>query len=188
MTHDQVPIDRASLARIPWVVVGLAALWLVIALPFFTDAACSLFVLMLLGCGGVFVGLLWIRMTIKKPSLLRAPARRWWLCVPLVAVLGFFLLVTDWGLALRVVLCERALTQYVASLPDDAAPDSTPCRVGLFWVNKTKVYRGDVHLYTSHSFLNEHGMAYIPTGIRSPAPRIRVKHLYGNWYRFEWKF
>ena len=109
------------------------------------------------------------------------------MAVPTAGALGFALAVTDWGLALRVALCEGTLCSYVDGVLPGAKPDRTPRWVGLFRVEETQEYGGAVYLYTSRSFLNRHGVAYIPPG-GNPAPRIGVHHLYGSWYSFVWRF
>ena len=56
-----------------------------------------------------------------------------WLAVPTAGALGFALAVTDWGLALRVALCEGTLCSYVDGVLPGAKPDRTPRWVGLWW-------------------------------------------------------
>jgi hypothetical protein len=104
-----------------------------------------------------------------------------------VGVLGCALLVTDRGLALRVVLSEAALSEYAGAVVAAGVTDGRPGRVGLFWVDEVSVYDGGVYFYTTWSFLNRHGVAYLPPGT-APAPRISVQQLYGPWYSFEWRF
>jgi hypothetical protein len=161
--------------------------WLVAALPFLSDAACNTFVELGLLASGALIGLAWVVLTALRLSLLPGSFRWQWLSVPLAGILGFALLVTDWDLAVRVALSESALRRHVESVPPDAPSDETQRWIGLFHVEETEEYDGAVYLFTCQSFINRHGVAYIPPGSKV-APRMRVSHLYGSWYSFEWRF
>jgi hypothetical protein len=95
--------------------------------------------------------------------------------------------VTDLGLTLRVALCEAALRDYAAKVSAEGVRDEPPRWVGLFQVEEATVFDRGVYLYTSWSFLNRHGVAHLPPGSK-PAPRTSLRHLYGSWYSFEWRF
>jgi len=84
-------------------------------------------------------------------------------------------------------ISEESLQSYVASVPAGALPDRTRRWVGLFRVEETEEYGGAIYLYTSHGFLDRHGIAFLPPGT-TPAPRMSVRHLFGPWYNFTWRF
>lgn len=64
-----------------------------------------------------------------------------------------------------------------------------PRRVGLFWVDGTENKGGAVFLYTSSSFLNRHGIVYVPPGQATPSIKGRVnEQLVGPWHSFTWRF
>jgi hypothetical protein len=168
----------------------MAWLWLLAALPFVTDAACFLFVVALLAITWIMLALAWLCGLFEARYLLRSSsARRWWLSAGLAGLLGLLLAFTDVGFILRVALSERALNAYVASVPPgtrNATHTNRP--VGLFLVGGTEERDGVVVLYTSSSFLDRHGIAHIPEGAIPPSNLRSVKHLFGSWYSFRWKF
>ena len=110
-----------------------------------------------------------------------------WFSVPFAGALAIGLALTDWGLMLRVALCEAELADYAATVSAEGLPADLPGRVGLFHVDWVTTYDGGVYFYTATSFLNRHGVAHLPPGSK-PAPRTFVRHLYGRWYRFDWLF
>jgi hypothetical protein len=111
----------------------------------------------------------------------------WWLAVPATAIFGAALQVADVGLTLRVALCEDSLDRFVATVKPGGKGDHEPRWVGLFRVDYVQEYEGGVYLFTSDSFINQNGVAHLPNGA-PVAPRMRVRHLYGPWYNFEWRF
>ncbi len=125
----------------------------------------------------------WLIFTLLHPMLLSRAIAPIWLTVPLAGLLGIVLVTTEVGLLARVALSDTALRKHIAK----AQPAAPQCWVGLFQVEESRSYDGGVYLFTSHSWLNRHGVAHIPAGSKI-APRIRVRHLYGEWFRFEWKF
>jgi hypothetical protein len=174
-----------------WSVISIIAaawLWFLAALPFFTDAACDFFVFFVLGFAGVLIGISWLTLTSALPRLRRPPTLWWWLSVPMVGILACVLLASDWPFALRVALSERALQRHVDAFPRDTPPDRVPRWVGLLHVNETEESDGAVFIYTSTSYLNRHGVAHIPPGSNPMLKIVRRQHLYGDWYKFEWKF
>jgi hypothetical protein len=167
--------------------VVLAWLWFLLAIPFVTDAACRFDAFLLLAWSGGLIGFVWLVVTLVYPALLKRPTRLRWLSVPLAGLLVVVLMVTGWGLLVRVFLCEGSLQDSVANVPANSEADWSPRRVGLFWVEDVKEYDGGVYLFTTQSFVSRHGVAHIPDGIQV-APRVSVRHLYGSWYSFEWRF
>src|SRR5262249_46520297 len=112
---------------------------------------------------------------------------RRWLTVPLVGALGVLIILkAEWILMAQVKLSEGRLRSYVASVAPGTI-DQTSRWVGLIRIEETEGYEGAVYLYTGTIFLNRVGVAYMPEGTQ-PAGRIRVDHLYGPWYWFEWRF
>jgi hypothetical protein len=168
--------------------VGTAWLWLLVVLPFITDAACSWLLWPFLAGSGIVVGVIWFPITAAEPRLLRLRRIWWWASVPLVGVLAVLLQIGDLGLTARVFLCEAQLNHYIAEVQPGAGHDCTARRVGLFSVDKTQIYsNGAVYFFTSQSFLNSHGVAYVPEGVGA-ASRMSLRRLYGCWCRFDWRF
>jgi hypothetical protein len=179
-------VERPLSLLVPRLAAVAAWLWLAVAIPSLTDAACNFFLWLLLAASGGSLGVAWLALTCAKPSLLRPPAGAWWLAVPAAGALGVGLLVTDLGLRLRVALCEDSLSRLVAAVKP-GEQDHEPRWVGLFQVQEVHEYQGGVYLFTSQSWLNRHGVAYLPDG--APVePRMSVCHLYGPWYSFDWFF
>jgi hypothetical protein len=176
-TTRRLPLAARVLAGGTWV-------WLLFAVVHFTDAACSVFAFFDVAATGLVLGFLWISFTALDPWLLR---RYVWLSVPFAGALAVGLALTDWGLVLRVALCEADLADCAATVSAGRLPEDLPGRVGLFHVDWVTRYDGGVYFYTSTSFLNRHGVAHLPPGAK-PAPRTSIRHLYGRWYSFEWFF
>ena len=182
--EPDVSLRFPLLARL---VVGLAWGWFAFAILWLTDAACMLLnLLALVGCG-FLIGLFWIVVTAIWPYLLRRPFCIVWFTVPLVGMIGVGLACTDVGLRTRVMLCEWALAADVERVRAEGVQAEHTRTVGLFTVEDTRTYDDGVYLFTSQSFMNWHGVAHIPRGSRV-APRMSVRHLYGQWYSFEWRF
>jgi hypothetical protein len=164
-------------------------LWLLAAIPFFTDAAVNVFVLALFGLSGIVIGVFWLILSGLNPCLLKPPFRRQWLMVPAAGAIGLGLLFTDYGLMLRVALSETALDHGLEAVPSGA--DSfvvAPRFIGLFVVTGITEHDGGKYLFTCTSFINRNGIARIPAGAKLPPSFRRVHHLYRDWYSFEWKF
>src|SRR5262249_33980231 len=166
------------------VLTVLAFLWLAVALPFLTDAGCNMFVGLGLAASRAVLGIIWLSFL---PVGWRA-GRRWWLSAGGAGCLGLGLGLTHVGLVGRVALSESSLEAYAAEVrPDFLHP---PRRVGLFLVDGESTQAGIVFLYTSQSFLNREGLAYVPPGTELPAqiPRHHLRHLYGPWHWACWRF
>jgi hypothetical protein len=170
----------------------LAWLWLVAALPFLTDASCNLFVGFALSGTWLLLAVAWLVMPFSMPAfLLQRAARRRWLAAGFAGSLGLILAFTDVGLMIRIALCEASLSGYAAQIPpNDGNSLHVPQPVGLFLVNGEENYQGIIFLYTSSAFINREGVAYVPPSTLPPSqlPRRRLRHLYGPWYCFTWKF
>jgi hypothetical protein len=118
------PSDGSGFSR-TWLRLAEAAgvLWLVAAIPFFTDAAVNVFVLTLLGLCGIAIGAAWLILSAWNPYLLlKPPFRRHWLIVPAAGALGLVLLFTDYGLMLRVALSETALEHSLEAVSAGRVP------------------------------------------------------------------
>jgi hypothetical protein len=165
-------------------------LWLLGAIPFFTDAAVNVFVLALFGLSGSVIGVFWLILSGLNPYLLKPPFRRQWLIVPAAGAIGLGLLFTDYGLMLRIALSQTALHHALEAVPSgaDTFVLDEPRRIGLFRVTKITEYDGAKYLFTCTSFINQNGIARIPAGAKLPPSFRRVHHLYRDWYSFEWHF
>jgi hypothetical protein len=122
--------------------------------------------------------------------LTRGP-RIWWLSAAVAGGFGIFLSFTTIGLQLRIALSESALTDYALQVVKNGGEFShKPRPVGLFFVDGEEQYEGVVFLYTSQSFINREGVAYVPPGVNAPQqiPRHRLRPLYGPWYICYWLF
>ena len=205
-------IDSGTLyARI---LAALAWLWLVVALPFITDAACDMFVAIVLGFTWMALALSWLCGLFAVPFIFRSSLARlilktfgvtedeivqflprsssgrlWWASAGLAGLVGLLLAFSDAGLILRVALSERALNGYVAAVPPGTKNSSHPNRlVGLFFVDGTEESNGVVALYTSSDFLDRQGIIFVPDGATAPGSFWDLRHLHGKWYRFRWHF
>jgi hypothetical protein len=170
-----------------WPIVAAAWVWLPFAVVYLTDAACPIHVEILLFLTGATLAVAWLILTAWSFTYFRKALPFGWFSVPLIGAFAMTVGSTDFGFTARVVLSETALQRYVESLPPGDMTDRTPQSVGLFHVHETEKYDGAVYLYTSSGLLNQNGVAYKPPGSQ-PAPRMRVWHLYGPWYSFEWRF
>jgi hypothetical protein len=192
--EDNVPsvalnesMDRDALYAM--VLAAMAWLWLLAALPFLTDAACQFPVAGVLAITWMILALAWLCGLLLAQSVLRSSsARRWWLSAGLAGLLGLLLAFTDVGFLLRVAISERALNAYVAAVPAGTTNAIHSIRqVGLFLVDGTEESNGVVVLYTSSSFLDRQGVAFVPEGV-IPPQHLSMKHLFGPWYSFRWRF
>jgi hypothetical protein len=165
----------------------IAWLWLLIAVPFVSEPHHNLFAMLFLGASGFCIGMTWVLYSVTWPQFLSQPSRKWWLSIPLAGSLGVALLFSNYGLALRIMLCENSLREYIATVPPGQPADGKVQWIGLFRVEEVTEYQGAVYFYTGAGFLDRSGLAYIPPGLL-PTPKIRVHHLYGPWYTFVWRF
>jgi hypothetical protein len=61
--------------------------------------------------------------------------------------------------------------------------------VGLFQIDRLDKSPGAFALYTSdYGLFDRAGVAYVPPGSQPPSGVRIIHHLYGDWYRFWWKF
>jgi hypothetical protein len=174
----------------PRLLAMLAWLWLLVALPFLTDASCVVFVGLALTCGWLGLGVAWLLLPLVARGALSTGARRaWYVAAAAAGVLGLVLAFTDVGLTARVAISDPGLTAYVEEVTSGAGKSPLPPRwVGLFRVNRTLEYDGVVVLFTSQDFIDEQGVAYIPPGKQLPSRFHPVRHLYGHWFWFNWHF
>jgi hypothetical protein len=170
-----------------WLLIGAAWIWFIFALIYLTDVACPFGAVGVLGGSGLLLAVGWLFRTAAWPLPLSRVAFLCWLSVPFAGLLGCLLVLTGWGLTLRVMLSEAALSSRAASAIAEGAPDWKPSLVGLFDVDEVQVFDGGVYFYTTWSYLNRHGVARLSPG-RALAPRTSVHHLYGPWYTFTWRF
>lgn len=164
------------------VLAWLAGLWLAFALVFLTDASCFILIGFGLAFGWLVLVLLWAVLAAVEPAVFRCRAsRRRWLAAGTAAGLGVALATTDVGLVVRVALCQSALVRYAEQVGPDSYQSHEWRRVGLFLVDGHEQKDGIVYLYTSQSFLDREGIAYIPAGTTAE-PFHQVRHLFGPWY------
>jgi hypothetical protein len=168
------------------VLAVLAWLWLATALPFLTNTGCDLLVGLWLVASWILLGTIWLAVS---PLCWRV-GLWWWLSAGVAGCLGLLFSFTNVGLVLRVILSESSLTAYASEvMPDNASFLHGPRRVGLFEVDGEASYDGIVFFYTSQSFLNREGLAYVPSGkVPAQIPRHSLQHLYGQWYWACWRF
>lgn len=166
--------------------------WLIVALPFVTDAACNIFLVFLFSLAWLALAATWLAFA---PSLRRFngwPDLRWWLSAGMAGLVGLVLAFTDIGLMARIALCEPALVRHAEDVRtaggNDAVHGFRP--VGLFLVDGEEYVDGVLFLYTSHGFIDREGIAYFPAEKGKPpnVSRRRMRHLYGSWYWFYKKF
>src|SRR5262249_6436668 len=182
-------MDNEISGRLPLtarILIGITSLWFAFAVVYLTDAACDFTIFFALLCSGIAIGFVWVIITLLSHRLRTKPSCLWF-SVPLGGAVASVLAVRGAGLALRVYLCDGALGEYVVSVPPEGIRKEQAQWIGLFRVEEATVCDGGVYLYTSQSWLNRHGVAHIPIGSKV-APRTSVQHLYGQWFRFEWRF
>lgn len=165
----------------------LTWLWFVLALPFVTNTSCDPFIALPLGIFWLLLAAVWLAIlfTSLRDSWSRAK-RNYWLSSGIAGLLGLVLAFTDVGLIVRLALSEFSLAAYAAQVPVERGNWGHPPRlVGLFLVDAESNEEGIVYLYTGTAFIDRTGLALVPAGGK---PLYRVRHLYGPWYWFYWKF
>jgi hypothetical protein len=168
----------------------LSWLWLGASLPFLTDASCFIFVEFVLAGTWLLLAVAWLALCVPS-FLLGRTERLWWLAAGAAGCLGLVLAFSDVGLMARIALCEPSLSSYAVQVPPGGGnPMHAAQPAGLFLIDGEENYQGIVFLYTSSAFINREGVAYVPPGTVVPPtiPRRRLRHLYGPWYWFSWKF
>ena len=175
-------LGERLLVRFAWV-------WLLLMLPFVTNATLNLCVTFPLILFGFVLAIFWLAMTAAKPSRCSLRTGKRWLSVPLIGLLAMSSALTYWGLAFRVMLCETQLR--IAG--DDAKTKEwhenfIPRGIGLFHVDRIETAGDAVYYHTSRDFINSAGIAYAPNGQQENSSHRLTQHLYGPWYRFWWKF
>lgn len=176
----------STFSRIVLLFVGLAWLWF-FGVIIYSSGNSDFKLFTSLALGGVCLAIIWIVLSSLKWAILWQNARKQWFSVPVAGVLGLVLCMNShWMVKARVMISENRMRDYVAGV----APGTVDRRmqwIGLMLVEETEEYEGGVYLYTGHEFINRVGVAYLPPDTK-PAGRIRVEHLYGNWYSFVWHF
>jgi hypothetical protein len=166
---------------------ALAWLWLLAALPFLTDAACNVLAGLVLLASWSFLAVAWLAVGVVSRS---RTSRLWWLAAGVAGGLGAALAFTDIGLVARVAVSRPWLDAYARQVAPGTAVAHEPRWVGLFLVEQTEEEAGVVFLYTSRSFLNRNGVAWVPPG--QGTTRLGSRHihdcLHGPWHGFEWNF
>jgi hypothetical protein len=173
----------------PGLLVACAAVWLVAALWFLTDANSFFSLSVLLAGAWWLLAWLWVRLPFSSRAGLRSrPWRRLWLTAGAIVVPGAVLALTDFGLMARLYLCEPQVATYIAGVaPGTTTYQHEPRWVGLFQVSGTTEYHGEVMLWTTPKFMDQtyHGLLYAP-GWAGPTEPVKVqyRHLYGPWFAF----
>jgi hypothetical protein len=175
-----------------WVLALLAWLWLILALPFVTDASCNMFVGFVLAASWMLLAAIWLIQVFISAAVRGSwSGRSWWMASGFAIWLGILFAWTDVGLIIRIKFCESSLASYASQVPPEGGQSGhNPQLVGLFLVDGEENREGIVFLYTSRAFINREGVAYVPEGV-TPKERVsrrRLHHLYGPWYWFSWKF
>jgi len=184
---EQVPKER--LTRSERSLVILAWIWLLAELPIITNTSWDLFLTFLLILFGFALGLFWLTMTAEKPARCLSPKGKWWLSILCVGLLALTVAVTNWGLALRVMLCEAELRAAVDEVNGNRPGfDSTKQRVSLFYISGLDRGDGRVYFRMNNEGLDFTGIAYVPPGTEGLSSRRHLTHLYGPWYRWWEKF
>jgi hypothetical protein len=170
----------------------VAWMWFGIAIPFVTDVVCDMRIsLALAGTWLVlafFVAACFLVLaTFGAEFSLNASYR---CCV--IAVLPLFMALvfafTDYGLIVRLKVCETWLDDYANAVPPGTSEWHEPRTAGLFYVERTRESRGCVFLYTGAAFMDQEGIARIPPGARLPPRVYIISHLSGDWHRFGDRF
>jgi hypothetical protein len=94
------------------------------------------------------------------------------------------------GLRLRLSLCEQELTEFAQRVErgeEKVRAIGSPRTVGLFTVQSTDAYEGEVILITARSFSWSSGLVYKPDWVPELDGR-KYRHLSGRWYTYETDF
>jgi hypothetical protein len=175
-----------------WVFAILAWSWLLFFLPDFTGVGIGLDVFLMLATSLLCLGVLWIAVTafvfLPTASASRATVS-WWVTANSPFVLAFVLVGTDVGLISRVHMSEPWLEERVAQVQRGDANALEGSNVGLFRIERACEYHGVTYFFTSgHGLFDACGIAFVPDG-REISGRFRlIRHLFGPWYTFWWKF
>lgn len=179
-----------TIARV--VIIAAGCLWFVLATLIASDSPpgslASALILLLFGFP---TAVAWIIYSIAWPGVFRAWWRGLvWLTVPAIPFFASVGFSTGWPMAVRVWLCEEEVREYAESVPaspDDAFPRfDRPERVGTFDVYSADELHGVMMLTTGYEWFDSGGIIYAPDGLpgeRTGLP-LKVRHLYGPWYRF----
>jgi hypothetical protein len=168
--------------------IGSCLLFTLVALPVITDAGCGENVWFLVYPACIILFAWWLWHTIRHfPDIITNWRGYWhWLSVPLAVLVLVFLMQTKLGLAYRVWLCERELTEFTEAVRRGEATMDYSCPrkwVGLFRVYQTDGSERKVVLITASGILDRYGIAYCPEGDPNGAGDD-YQHLYGPWYRY----
>jgi hypothetical protein len=173
-----------------WLIVLCGWGWAAAALPSSTNAGWYILELLALSASFTVVGIGWCWISFTSPSIFSTKRLRWvWTAVPVLWIVVISLGSTDYGLAIRVWLCEDELRAFAESARTDwerngvkAPPDS---QVGLFHVQRTFGYGSEVNMITTRGLLpmKSFGITYCP-GPGGAQVVGRYRHLYGPWYTF----
>ena len=169
-----------------WPLVAWGWLWSLAALEPATNAGWSLLWQLLLYPSGFLVGILWIQRSPFHPDV--PPSWRAvgvWVLVPTALIAVLVLSATNYGLALRVRLCEDELRTFAESARDEDVGAHGPhgCRVGAFYVHRTYGFGPEVRMITALGMNDRYGIMYWPGD--TPPTGCEYLHLYGPWYRYE---
>jgi hypothetical protein len=170
----------------------LAWTWLLFFLPDFSNVGFGFGESLALAASLLIFAGLWIVVSAlvfwPSPSANRS-AVCWWLAADAAFVLAFVLVVTNVGLLVRLRLNEPWLAERVAQIHRGDAGSREPGAVGLFIVDRVDEHDGAVYFFTSgYGFMDSAGVAFIPEGVQAHGRICRIRHLFGSWYTFWWKF
>jgi hypothetical protein len=174
------------------VFAGLSWSWLIIFLPGLTNVGMGFMAEWVFMHACPFFAILWVIATVAMFWDYQLPSRAavcWWLVANAALILVAVLLITHVGVSIRTRISEPWLDEKVAMANQGVQFSREPCTVGLFQVEEIWVHQGAVYFFTGdYGLLDQAGIAFIPNGA-DPLGRTRVlRHLYGDWYSFVWRF
>jgi hypothetical protein len=182
---DKLPALSSWCARARWLVVAAAAAWVVWVIGEASRAVPDWLTMSLANFLGAMLGFIWLICTAASPDVFRSWRRiAAWTAVPLVFLVAFLAIRSNWPLAIRVWLSETELRDYVAC--GGTEPGTRWEHVGLFVAKSCVVEPQCVLITTDYGFLEYGGVAYAPGGRPDSQPFTTFWHLYGPWYK--WRF
>lgn len=167
-----------------------ASAWLFGAVVMFSNVVVDGLVFLFYLVTSVLLGLSWTFRELHR--LATSSSKIEWVplgLVPLALLTGWILFVTDVDLHARLALSEPALRADVPRIGPGHEEQRIgfPRRLGLFWAHTIEERQGCVCWTTGGTFMNYHGLAYIP-GAAPTNIGYDFQHLRGPWWAFEFRF
>jgi len=172
------------------ITVAAFVLWAAYLVVVGSDAGVPFFpALIVLGCGGAAVLLLWVlRMILHLVSTRHARERRRvrrLVAEPMVLLVCLAFVLSGAAFWVRFMLSRSSLNHYVAAFSNGTRGSSGPAvRVGLFWLRDTEVLpQGAVRMITTEcGVVDTCGVVYSPTGRPPVIGEDVYESLGGPWY------